>query len=350
MLKSASDATSPVPSNQLEQQVLKFNLIVTAIMGVFISLLAIWTNSGALMLDGAFGLSDLLFSWAAFKVSKLIHHSHTPKYPFGYHAFEALLNVLNALMMMGLLAFSGLMALLALSNGGTHAQTLSVFMVALVSGLLCMGMWRFTAAKNRQCQSELLKLDAINWKIDGLISLAVAVGFFAASIIEKTPAAYLAPYFDPSIVLLICLLVFREPLRIFKRFLKQLLGANISPSLSSRINSLYTMAFLQNSPAISDFIHDDLDIECRSMELGRMLYIWIELKVPYDHKLAELRHQFGLRNDLEHLYTRNFTGRTICLDVIFTPIEDEPTHETSLKPDPIYAVQHTLATAKLSPI
>lgn len=81
-----------------------------------------------------------------------------------------------------------------------------------------------------------------------------------------------------------------------------------------------------------------------------MLYIWIELKVPYDHKLAELRHQFGLRNDLEHLYTRNFTGRSICLDVIFTPIEDEQTDETSLKPDPIFATQDTLTAAKLSPI
>lgn len=343
MLYSASDTASQ-PCNHLEQQALKTNLMVTAAMGALISLLAIWANSGALMLEGAFGLSDVMFSWAAFRVSQLIHHGNSPKYPFGYHAFEALLNVLNALMMMGLLAFSGLMALLSISNGGNHAQTLPVLFIALFSGVLCMGMWRFSVSKNRLCQSELLKLDAINWKIDGLVSLAVAVGFFAVSIIEKTPAAFMAPYFDPAIVLLICLMVFREPLRIFKRFLKQLLGASISPSLSSRINSLYTMAFLQNSPAISDFIDDDLDIECRSMELGRMLYIWIELKVPYHHKLAELRYQFGLRNDLEHLYTSNFTGRTICLDVIFTPIDDAPADEADLHAPSIYVGQDALIT------
>lgn len=319
MLNLIRKYTSRVRSNHPEQTALKVSLFATALLGCTATLFAIWADSAALLLDGAFGLSDILFSWAALKVSRLIQNGHSKNYPFGYHAFEAFLNLVNALMAMALLVFSALMALIAISHGGRHPHSLSVAIFALFSAMVCLLMWRFTDAKAKESGSALLKLDVVNWQIDGLITLAISIGFFMATLIEHTFLARFAPYFDPMIVLFVCIIAFPEPLSIFKRFLKQLLGANTMPALSARINSLYTLAFLQNSPTFHACIHEDLDIECKSLELGRMIYIWIELKVPCDHKLAQLCHQFELRTDLERLYRHNFKDRNVCVDVIFTP-------------------------------
>ena len=61
------------------------------------------------------------------------------------------------------------------------------------------------------------------WKLDSLSTLGVGLAFIGQVIIEKTPIAWLAPYVDPGIALIVGVLLLREPIEMFVEGIKNLI-------------------------------------------------------------------------------------------------------------------------------
>ena len=70
---------------------------------------------------------------------------------------------------------------------------------------------------NRNLSSPTIKAELLGWKLDIAYSLGMSFAFFLSLYLEKTPLAFLAPYFDQIIAVIIMALILPESIYFYFR-------------------------------------------------------------------------------------------------------------------------------------
>ncbi len=79
---------------------------------------ALFTGSGAILLDGLFNLCFCVTALFTLRVARLLARPDDERYPFGYLFFEPLINTVKGLLILGVSAFALVDAIIALARGG----------------------------------------------------------------------------------------------------------------------------------------------------------------------------------------------------------------------------------------
>jgi predicted Co/Zn/Cd cation transporter (cation efflux family) len=76
----------------------------------------------------------------------------------------------------------------------------------------CLGMAWWERRMNRLARSEFVALDSRSWLMSGAISGALVVAFGLGLAVERGPYGWLAPYLDPAVLGLVCLVILPLPM------------------------------------------------------------------------------------------------------------------------------------------
>ncbi len=87
---------------------------------------------------------------------------------------------------------------------------------------MAVGSMQGRAAK--RLRSPLLEVDSKNWAIDGLLSGVVAVVFVLALRLERSRFAYVVPYVDPVLVIVLIVAIIAVPIRTIREGLREILA------------------------------------------------------------------------------------------------------------------------------
>ncbi|MHC4402814.1 MAG: cation transporter, partial [Planctomycetota bacterium] len=190
-------------NEQLESFALRlsiFGYLGMAILGIVFALL---TGSGAIMVDGVYSLVSFVMAILAAGVARLVDRPGDETFHFGYAHFEPLLNLLRGLMILTIAAFALVSAVLALVSGGRPLSPGLALAYSVCVALMCLGLSAFQRRSAKKTESPTLTVDARNWLVDGVITMAVGVGFLIGVILKSSAWSHLLPYVDPAVV--ICL-------------------------------------------------------------------------------------------------------------------------------------------------
>lgn len=217
----------------IERQSLQIGVLASALMalaGIWVHLLS---GSTALLLDGLYSAVMVGSGLVAAKISCNVVRPPDRAYPYGYDGQEALYVLFRSLVLVGVLSFAAITALSTIIDyaNGEAIAPVSLGPVALYSGAMvaiCWGLaWRHHHDWQRTgSQSQLLLTEAKAARVDGLISGLTGLALLASPLLSGTALAGLRPITDALLVLVVSLVVLREPLQAFLTALGQAAGAS----------------------------------------------------------------------------------------------------------------------------
>jgi len=220
-------------ARQIERQSLQIGVAASALMalaGIWVHLIS---GSTALLLDGLYSAVMVGSGLVAARISSNVVRPPDRAYPYGYDGQEALYVLFRSLVLIGVLSFAAITALSTIidyANGRPIAavslQPVALYSIAMVA--MCWGLaWRHQRDWLRTgSQSQLLLTEARAARIDGLISGLTGLALLASPSLNGTALAVLGPITDALLVLVVSLVVLREPLQAFLTALGQASGAS----------------------------------------------------------------------------------------------------------------------------
>ena len=206
-----------------------------AVAGVGVHLVS---GSYALLLDGLYSAVMVGSGLVAARISRNVVRPPDRAYPYGYDGQEALYVLFRSLLMMGVLSFAAISALSTVIDYAYGVAVSSVrlgpvawYSIAMVAS--CWGLaWRHHHDWCRTGRhSQILLTEAKAARLDGLISGLTGLALLAAPLLQGTMLSGLIPVTDSLLVLVVSLLVVREPLQGFMTALGQAAGASAESDL-----------------------------------------------------------------------------------------------------------------------
>lgn len=265
------------------------------------------TRSEAILLDAVFNAVTFAMSALTLRVARLIHGRDSKRFQFGHYSFEAMLNTMKGVIILVVCIGAAASSVQAIIGGGREFELGIASVYAIVATAICSTVALVLRRRARVVHSPLVDLDAFNWRVNALISAVVAATFMVASVLKNTRWSGIVVYVDPVLVLLLVLGVMKFPLDIVRRGVFQLLLAAPNPELQAECSAQLAIAL--GSPGYKR-------VEVRMSQVGRLLYVLVQILVGDDHGPQPLDDQDRVRtriaSALQGLHPE------LVVDVLFT--------------------------------
>ncbi len=290
-----------------ERRALIVSVIGTLVMAALGIGFSVFTQSNAILLDGIFSLIGFAAALVALRISTLVLQPDDSHYQFGYGSFEPLFNLLKGVVIGFIGVFAFIDAINSILSGGRPIQAGIALVYAVLVGIACFVVAFYLRAIAKKTQSPLVELDAKNWIIDGLLTVAVLIAFIATILIEKSEYAWMSVYADPAIVAILVILTLPVPYITIRDNIKQLLLAAPDLQMQTKLNQLLAQE-LESIPK-EDYL-------VRMTQVGRFLYMQIYLLFTPQNVLNDVSSHDAIRQQLSDLIMAEFPN--VSVDVVFT--------------------------------
>lgn len=260
-----------------------------AVVGVGLGL---YTGAATILFDGLYSLMSLGLSLISLWTLNFVEKEDAPRgarYPFGRFVAEPLVMMVKASVMLVLVLLGMLMAGRDLLSGGRQVMLGGSLLFTGFSAFFCLAMHRVLVRQSRQVRSDLLKLESVEWHMDGMLSLGAFAGFLLALALGRTPAAWLVAYVDPALLLVLSLFLIKTPaLAVWNGF-----------------RELMRMAPEQGMEALLQEVVEDVkeryqleEAYCRASKVGSTLFIEIDFVTGTHTRITTVRDTDRVREEI----------------------------------------------------
>ncbi|MBM9519099.1 cation diffusion facilitator family transporter [Desulforhopalus vacuolatus] len=277
-------------NSKIEQKALIFSML-SIVAFVFLSLgFALFTRSESILFDGIYSLISFSIVFLTLKVSQLAVKPDDDAFHFGYTQFEPLINVFKSVFIITACIYAVFGAVKTIVNGGNHidmgAPIIYAAIAAVGSFFIAFYLWK----KAKKCRSGLLKVEAMEWGVDAMLSLGLFLGFTIALFLQQGPWNYLVPYVDPVMLIVIAIIAVPIPLKIlFSNMREVLYMAPPEPFLNELEKQL--------DDATKDIPLNDY--EFRVVKHGRNTFVLVHLMVSDDFHFNTVADLDRIREKIE---------------------------------------------------
>ncbi len=223
-MKECNNMTTDDESHNLspEKRMLTLSMAGTLAFAVIGVGLGLYTGAATILFDGLYSLMSLGLSLISWWTLNFVAKEDAPqgaRYPFGRFVAEPLVMMMKAGVMLLLVVLGMTLAARNILAGGSQVMLGSSLFFTGFSACFCLVMHQVLTRKSRQVQSDLLKLESVEWRMDGMVSLSAFIGFAIAMGLMRTPAAWLVAYVDPALLLILSFFLLKTPAQaVFKGF------------------------------------------------------------------------------------------------------------------------------------
>jgi predicted Co/Zn/Cd cation transporter (cation efflux family) len=244
------------------------------------------------------------------RVARLVLQPPDEHFHFGYAQFEPFLNTIKGLLMLGVAGFALAASIGSIIRGGRAVQPGLGIVYALIALAGCMTVGAMQARAAKRLGSPLLEVDSNNWAIDGLLSGVVAVVFVLALLLGRSRFAFVVPYVDPVLVIVLIVAIIAVPIRTIRDGLREILAFAPETAVQEEVRRRVGSA-IEDLPLASSHV--------RMMKVGRFLYVLNQLVVSPEFKLGRVSDLDAVRARIADAM-QGFEP-TPVVDTVFT--EDE---------------------------
>ncbi|HCT93565.1 MAG: hypothetical protein A2X19_01765 [Bacteroidetes bacterium GWE2_39_28] len=299
-----------------EKKSLILSTLASLLVGILGITFSIITNSGVILLDGLFNISYFVTAIFTIRILTIIKRPDDEKFPFGYGYFEALINAVKGLLILGvsLIAFfEALMSIIADGREISSEPAIFYASIASVAGLLVTLLLHRSYKSNK---SPLVKADYHNWILNTIISSTVLVAFATTWFLERTSFTEMLAYVDPVLTALVASLSIGIPVRMTWHALMGLL--NKAPSFETTLKLEKAV-----NTALSGLSLNKVYV--RMVQPGRVPYVLIHILLKEDENTLTIASLDLLREKILKSVLK--LHNPIVIDVLFTASQKfaEPT-------------------------
>jgi predicted Co/Zn/Cd cation transporter (cation efflux family) len=206
-----------------EQQGMRISLVGALFFAILGISFAVWSESQAVLLDGAFNLITAVMVLFAMRITRLLQTPESEKRPAGYVALEPLYILGKGLILLVLTLFVMASNVIILFSGGNE---LKLGAITIYIGIAVIGnfiIWYMIHTRQKGAPSPLLEVEKQNWLVNTLISTGIGVSFFLVFLFQDGALKSIVPYVDQVVVILVGLISLPVPINAIRAGLKELL-------------------------------------------------------------------------------------------------------------------------------
>lgn len=270
-----------------EQRLLHLTVASGILFSVIEVMMAIYTNSQAVLMDSIYdGAEAVVLALMVFLVP-LLYRPYSERKPYGYSQLESFFLLMKggflAAVTIGLIVGNVQMIV----NGGNHVDQGMIGWFELFLAVLSAVILIALLVMNRRVDSPLIKAELLGWKIDVCSSIGVAAAFLCAGLLADTSLAWLSPYVDQIIAIVIAMIMLPQPWRMMKDAFRSLILFAPEEDVTQRIRRLADHEFERYSyePTFYNII-----------QTGRKL--WVEIYIRNDTNMINVTQLAAIQKQL----------------------------------------------------
>ncbi len=213
-----------------EQQALRTSFVAILVLSALGIVFGIASGSFAIMFDGVFSLVDAFMSMVSILVAGLITRSASgalsrrtqERFSMGFWHFEPMVVAVNALVMLVVIAYGLVQAVSAIVSGGRPIEFGPAVAYASLVLVITLTVGLVEHRANRRIQSAFVAMDVKGWLMAGGVTGALLIAVAVGMLINGTSWAWLMPYVDPAVLILVSLALLPAPVPMLRGALAEI--------------------------------------------------------------------------------------------------------------------------------
>ena len=265
-------------SERKEKTILRLSFAAGLAFALAELIFAIYSHSQSALTDAVYDASELVFIARLPFLTPLFHKPVSEKHPYGYFQVESIFLIVKGVMMLSVTLGVGIEVIESALSGGNPVNDLQVSLFQLCLGVASVVIYVIMRGVNKNSSSPTVEAELLGWRLDIGYSLGMSLAFFASSFLVKTPLAFIAPYFDQIIAVLVMVFMLPESVKMLWSSVRDIFLFSPDEELVEQIKQTCTES-LENyafSPVFFDITRT-----------GRHLWVAVYFKVSSDTLAVE---------------------------------------------------------------
>ena len=200
-------------SERKEKTILRLSFVAGLAFALAELIFAIYSHSQSALTDAVYDASELVFIALLLFLTPLFHKPVSEKHPYGYFQLESIFLIVKGVMMLSVTLGVGVEVIESALSGGNPVDDLQVSLFQLCLGAASVVIYVIMRRVNKNSSSPTVEAELMGWRLDIGYSLGMSLAFFASSFLVKTPLAFIAPYFDQIIAVLVMVFMLPESVK-----------------------------------------------------------------------------------------------------------------------------------------
>lgn len=257
-------------SERKEKTILRLSFAAGLAFALAELIFAIYSHSQSALTDAVYDASELVFIALLLFLTPLFHKPVSEKHPYGYFQLESIFLIVKGVMMLSVTLGVVVEVIESALSGGNPVNDLQVSLFQLCLGTASVVIYIIMRRVNKNSSSPTVEAELMGWRLDIGYSLGMSLAFFASSFLVKTPLAFIAPYFDQIIAVLVMVFMLPESVKMLWSSVRDIFLFSPDEELVEQIKQICTesMEDYAFSPVFFDITRT-----------GRHLWIAVYFKV-----------------------------------------------------------------------
>ena len=200
-------------SERKEKTILRLSFVAGLAFALVELIFAIYSHSQSALTDAVYDASELVFIALLLFLTPLFHKPVSEKHPYGYFQLESIFLIVKGVMMLSVTLGVVVEVIESALSGGNPVDDLQVSLFQLCLGAASVVIYVIMRRVNKNSSSPTVEAELLGWRLDIGYSLGMSLAFFASSFLVKTPLAFIAPYFDQIIAVLVMVFMLPESVK-----------------------------------------------------------------------------------------------------------------------------------------
>ena len=257
-------------SERKEKTILRLSFVAGLAFALVELIFAIYSHSQSALTDAVYDASELVFIALLLFLTPLFHKPVSEKHPYGYFQLESIFVIVKGVMMLSVTLGVVVEVIESALSGGNPVNDLQVSLFQLCLGTASVVIYVIMRRVNKNSSSPTVEAELMGWRLDIGYSLGMSLAFFASSFLVKTPLAFIAPYFDQIIAVLVMVFMLPESVKMLWSSVRDIFLFSPDEELVEQIKQICTESMEEYafSPVFFDITRT-----------GRHLWIAVYFKV-----------------------------------------------------------------------
>ena len=200
-------------SERKEKTILRLSFVAGLAFALVELIFAIYSHSQSALTDAVYDASELVFIALLLFLTPLFHKPVSEKHPYGYFQLESIFLIVKGVMMLSVTLGVVVEVIESALSGGNPVNDLQVSFFQLCLGAASVVIYIIMRRVNKNSSSPTVEAELMGWRLDIGYSLGMSLACFASSFLVKTPLAFIAPYFDQIIAVLVMVFMLPESVK-----------------------------------------------------------------------------------------------------------------------------------------
>ena len=257
-------------SERKEKTILRLSFVAGLAFALVELIFAIYSHSQSALTDAVYDASELVFIALLLFLTPLFHKPVSEKHPYGYFQVESIFLIVKGVMMLSVTLGVGVEVIESALSGGNPVDDLQVSLFQLCLGVASVVIYVIMRGVNKNSSSPTVEAELLGWRLDIGYSLGMSLAFFASSFLVKTPLAFIAPYFDQIIAVLVMVFMLPESVKMLWSSVRDIFLFSPDEELVEQIKQICT-------ESMEDYAFSPVFLDIT--RTGRHLWIAVYFKV-----------------------------------------------------------------------